>query len=78
MANNLQAEELGHFYRLHLDSELSPTVKLTADHLVYIIDGGNIVVKAAGDVKIGEIVRTRYGDLAVLKKSSTMEYPARY
>jgi len=77
VAQVIEKDEPTHFYRLHLDNDLEASVKLTGNHLVYIIRGDVVGVKAAGDVKLGEVVRTKFGDFAVAKKSDTMEYPTK-
>jgi len=77
VAQVIEKDELTHFYRLQLDNDLETSVKLTGNHLVYIIRGDVVGVKAAGDVKVGEVVRTKFGDFAVAKKSDTMEYPTK-
>ena len=81
VGQHVQKKELVHFYSLLLNSNADGEgmqVKLTAAHLIHVVKDGKIILKAAGDVKVGNVLRTKFGDYDIMKISSSLEFPVRY
>ena len=51
-------------------------IKLTEDHLIYVVNGYPTAT-AAKNVKVGDVLKSKFGEFAVVAISTTLQYPVR-
>ena len=77
IAQHTERRELIPFVTLTLGDEFKTNIKLTEDHLIYVMNV-NPVATAAKNVKIGDVLKSKFGEVPVVAISTTLQYPIRY